>query len=321
MKRAIALLLFNSFCAGLFAGNVRFTEPFVTHIPARADLDIRWNAPTNGLPQRIWVYHLLPRKLSPEIISNLLVACSFTAKEGTTNGDLVIFKNGERQLRLSWPWGIIDYEMPEDFSITNVVKNVPGTNEAVKLAKQFLPKVGIPIADIAKGANGSQPEFYPAELGGTYSVGTNAIYKLDSCEVHFSRVVDGIEFVSIGTGGEGQIKFGGGGKVVRILITWRNMEREKQYATFTPEAMIKLIRGGKAIYGGVSEEFGEFDWHKVKSVTVKKITPLYYAGGNRYAPTDWLKPYACLVATVETDRGNTDVEIDTPIIDEAQPIR
>ena len=319
MKRAIVLLLVNSFCVTLFAGNVRFTEQFATHIPAQADLDIRWIAPTSGLPASIWVYHLSPRKLSPEIISNLMVACSFTAKDGTTNGDLVIFKSGDRELRLSWPWGIIDYNSLQNYSITNIVKNVPSTNEVVKLVKQFLPKLGIPIADIAKAENSSQPEFYPAEMGGTDFIGTNAIHKIDSCEVHFSRVVDGIEFVSIGTGGEGEIKFGGGGKVVRILITWRNMEREKQYATFTPETMIKLIRGGKAIQGGVSERFGEIDWRKVKRVTIKEITPLYYAGGDRYAPTDWLKPYARLWTTVETDHGSVDVELDCPIIDEGQP--
>ena len=152
-------------------------------------------------------------------------------------------------------------------------------------------------------------------------VGTNAVHKIEACEVRFDRVVDGIEFVSIGTGGEGEIKFGSRGKVVKILITWRNMERERQYATFTPGTMIKLIRSGKAIQGAVSERFGEVDWRKVQSVTVKEVTPLYYAGGDRYAPTDWLKPYARLWTTVGTDHGSVDVEIDTPIIDEAQPIQ
>ena len=169
MRRALVLLLLNSFCAALFAGNVRFTEPFVTHIPARTDLDIRWIAPTSGLPASIWVYHLLPRKLSPEIIANLMVACSFIAKDGTTNGDLVIFKSddGNRQLRLSWPWGVIDYNTLEAFSPTNLVKDVPSTNEAVKLAKQFLPKIGIPLADIARKENSTELEFHPFEMGAT----------------------------------------------------------------------------------------------------------------------------------------------------------
>jgi hypothetical protein len=271
----------------------------------------------------MWIYHLLPRKLSSEIISNLTVACSFTANDGTTNGDLITFKSedGKRQLRLSWPWGVIDYDTLRDYSPTNLVRDVPNTNEAVKLAKQFLPKLGISLADIARKENNTELEFHPFEMGATYFVGTNAVHKIETCEVRFDRVVDGIEFISIGTGGDGDIQFGNGGKVVKILITWRNMEREKQYTTFTPETMIKQIRSGKAIQGGVPESFGEIDWRKVKRVRIREVTPLYYAGGDRYAPTEWLKPYARLWTTVDTDHGSVDVEIDTPIIEEDQPIK
>jgi hypothetical protein len=42
-------------------------------------------------------------------------------------------------------------------------------------------------------------------------------------------------------------------------------------------------------------------------------------GGDRFAPSDWLYPFAALETTVDTGRGNVDVEIDCPIIDETKP--
>ncbi len=316
MKKAILLLLLlQVFCAAGFSQNLRFTEPFEIHIPARADLEVRWNAPTNKLPPSIWVYHLLPRKLSPEILSNLMVACSFTFKDGTRNGDLLIFKSsdGSRDLRVSWPSGTIDYNTTETFSPTNLVKDVPSNKQTIKLAEKFLPKLGINLADIEKKENSSEPEFHPFQWGGTYFVDHKPIHEIRVCEIHFKRAVDGIPFLGYCTGGSGEIKFGERGRIVRILITWRNMQRDKLYPASTPEMMVKSIREGKAIQEPAPDNSGGIDWRTVKSVTVKKAEPCYYAGGDH--PSDWLEPYAALWATVDTGHGNIDVEIDCPIID------
>ena len=251
-----------------------------------------------------------------------MVACSFTSKEATTNGDLLICRNsdGSRELRLSWPWGVIEYTTPEKFSVTNLVKDVPSTNEAVKLAEKLLPELGINIADLVKRENSSAPEFHPSEWGRTYFIGTNAIQNTEACEVRFRRVIDGLEFISLGTGGDGEIKFGSHGEVTWILITWRNIERSKLYATLAPEKMIQSIREGKAIQGGVPMKFGDIDWRTVKSVTIHTVKACYFAGYDPFAPSDWLEPYAALWTTVVTDHGSVDVGIDCPIIDENQPV-
>jgi len=50
-------------------------------IPARADLDVRWEA-LQGFPSRVWVYRLAPNRFSPGTISNLMVLCAFRIKTG-----------------------------------------------------------------------------------------------------------------------------------------------------------------------------------------------------------------------------------------------
>lgn len=279
MNKIIILFLVQAFCAAGFAENLRFTEPFATHIPTRADLDVRWNAPTNKIPSSIWAYHLLPRKLSPQAMSNLLAACSFTSKDGTNYGVELDFKSsdGRRKLRIFPPWGVIEYRTPLSRSLTNLVKDVPSNRQALKLAKKFLSEMDINLSDIGKNEKGSSLGFQVFEWGATYFVNRKAIHNTESREVRFGRAVDGISFISVETGGNGEIHFGSHGKISEIYITWRNMERDKLHPTVTPEMMVKSIREGKAIQGMVPDAVGSIDWPTVKSVTIKEAKPLYFA--------------------------------------------
>lgn len=309
--------MFATWCAAGFSQNLRFTEPFTTHIPARADLDVRWNAPTNKIPASIWVYHLLPRPLSGQAMSNLLAACCFTGKDETDHGNESDFKSsdGLRTLRVLSPWGVIEYRTTLSRSLTNLVKDVPGNRQALKLARKFLSELDIKLSDIGKKENGSNLGFQVFEWGATYFVNRKAIHNTESREVRFGRAVDGISFISVETGGNGEIHFGSHGKISEIYIAWRNMERDKLYPTVTPEMMVQSIREGKAIQGMIPDSAGGIDWRTVKSVTIKEAKPLYFAGGDPFAPSDWLQPYAALWTSVDTGNGNIDIEIDCPIID------
>jgi hypothetical protein len=320
LKKAILLIVFQAWWAAGFSQNLRFTEPFATHIPARADLDVRWIAPTNKIPPSVWVYHLLPRPLSPQSLSNLMAACSFTDKDGTWHGDELIFKSsdGFRMLRVYPPWGVIEYRTTFPRSWTNLIKDVPSTSKALKLTKQFLLEVGIDLADIDRQANGKQPNFYVYDMGVTYFVNGKQIHNTEAREVRFRRMVDGISFTSVNTGGDAEIDFGGSGRISKISISWRNMRRDKSYPTTTPDMMVKSLREGRAIQGEIPDNMGGIDWPTVKSVTIKKAEPCYYAGGDPFAPSDSLQPYMALWTTVDTGHGIIDVEIDCPLIEPAK---
>lgn len=319
MKKVILLLLFEAFCSAGFSENLRWKE-FGSPIPARADLDVRWNASTNKLPSNVWVYHLLPRKLSPEIISNLMAACSFTEKDKTDNGDLLIFNSpdGSRHLRVTFSLGIIDYELVTHRSLTNLIKDVPSKRQALKSTKKLLPKLGINLTDLEKDENGTNPQMVCYDGGVTYFINRKPVQNIEFCAVRFGRAVDGIKFVGAGTGGDGRIEFGNHGKISRILLTWRNMERAKCYPIITANEMIKSIHEGKAVQGDIPGNVESIDWNSVKSVTIKKIVPCYFAAGGRFAPSDLLYPFAALDTTVDTGHGSIDVEIDCPIIDETK---
>jgi len=55
----------------------------------RTNLLVHWNAPKHPWPKTLWVYHMVPTKFSPTVISNLMALGSFTEKDRTdsnTNG-------------------------------------------------------------------------------------------------------------------------------------------------------------------------------------------------------------------------------------------
>ena len=81
------------------------------------------------------------------------------------------------------------------------------------------------------------------------------------------------------------------------------------------------MRKGKAIQGLIPDSVDAIDWKTVENVTIKKAKPCYYAGGDRFSPSDWLQPYAALWTTVDTGHGNVNLEIDCPVIDETKPLK
>jgi hypothetical protein len=316
MKRTILFVLLSAASVVGFSENVRFKQ-FGTPIPERADLDVRWNAPANAFPPKIWVYHLLPRNLSPQIISNLMTLCSFSGTDKTGTGDTLEFKtvDGSRRLWISYGLGTVHYENTIHFNPTNLVKGLPTEKEAVNLTKKILPTVGVGLSDIDKKDNTSEPSFHVANSEWVTFVKPETITNTYCRTVRFRRTVDGFLFVSVGTGGDGDIRFGDNGKVIKMDLSWRNMERGKSYPTLSPEKMIKSLRDGKAVQGLLLVNSGGINWRTVKSVTVNLARPCYYAGDSMQ-PSDWLEPYAELDTVVDTGHGNIRVEIDCPIIDE-----
>jgi hypothetical protein len=317
MKRAILFVFVYMICVASFSESVRFKQ-FGTSIAARADLDVRWNAPSDAVPPKIWVYRLLPRNLSPKTISYLMELCSFTEKDKTEqSADGMLFKtpNNSRRLWISFSSGTIDYETVTKYSHTNLIEDVPNEKQALRLTKKLLPKLGISLSDIHKKENSNEPKFICSASDILYFVKPQTITNTLFRAVGFRRAVDGFLFVSVGTGGNFHIEYGERGKIIKTDLSWRNMERDKSYPTLSPERMIKSLREGKAIQGFISMNSAGIDWRTAKTVTVIHARTCYYAGDS-LQPSDWLEPYAELDTVVDTGHGDIRVEIDCPVIDE-----
>ena len=230
----------------------------------------------------------------------------------------MVFKttDNSRHLRLSFLEGTVDYEATMDYSHAYLVKDVPNEKQAVNLTKKILPELCISLSDLDKKENANKPGISSGVSQVTYFVNHQAITNTFSRGVSFRRAVDGFSFISVGTGGDGDIRFGDHGKIAKIDLSWRNMERTKSYPTLSPEMMIKSLRDGKAVQGYLSMNSRGIDWRTAKIVTVNQARPCYYAGDSLRQHSDWLEPFACLDTVVDTGHGNIRVEIDCPIIDE-----
>lgn len=314
MRTIIFLLLIQSACAGNLPKNPRFTK-WGTPVPARSDLKVIWNAPTNALPARVWIYRLLPMKFPPRVISNVMNLCSFNEKEKieqSTNGVTFVSADKSRRLDIFFPLGTIEYQAANHYSHTNLAEDVPTEDRMPALTTNALNQIGIGISDIERASNGT-PNFHFFHPLTMYYVNHSFVTNIEFRGVRFKRSVDGGSFVGLGAGGDGEIDFGEHSKIVKIDVSWQNLERYKAYGTIPPELMIKLIRRGMAVHGPVRIDLPEIDWASVKSVSIEKAKLCYYAGDP---PTDWLYPFAALWVSVDTGHGHVEMEIDCPIIGE-----
>jgi hypothetical protein len=309
MKKILCLIQLLSVTAG-FSENPRWKYEGDSPIPARADLDVRWDVqsyiPPNEWPTKLWVYQLAPRRFSPREISNLMRMCSFTEKDRVqqdTNGVTFKSPDGSRTLVISFSSGTIRYDAPEpQIRVSSVFKNVPETKEIPKLTKDFLKQIGIRLSEIQKNTNGVL--YFPSSnLGRVYLTNHTFITNIWAREVSFRRSVDGVEV--IGDAGYCGLQFGEHGKISKIELSWPDLKRYKSAPTLKLEAITQLIRQGKARQGATLDN-GYIDWLGVKSIAIKQAWPCYFAGDSNF-----LYPFLALWTTVN-------VGIDCPIIDEAK---
>jgi hypothetical protein len=323
MRIIIFVILFQTACLAGFSENPLWKNADETPIPARADLDVRWetprnyissNVPTNKWPSKMWIYELTPREFSPKVISNLMLMCSFTEKDKMRQDtNEVIFKSpdGLRTLSISFASGGISYNIPEPhYGPTNLAEDVPKMAEMPELTKGFLRKIGIKLSEIEKNTNAA-PHFNFWEPFTEYFVKPTPITNVEFRAVVFRRSVDEAEV--IGNAGYCELHFGEHGKVSKIDFSWPDLKRYKSAPTLKPQAIIQLLREGKAHQGSTFDNVGNIDWASVKSVTIKQAWPCYFAGNSNF-----LYPFLALWTTVDTGQRIIEMGIDCPIIDESK---
>jgi hypothetical protein len=313
MKIKIFFLFVQALCLTTgFSQNPRWRMVDEIRIPARADLDMRWEASTKTIPSKVWIYQLLPNNFTSESISNVVRLCSFPTNRIESNKNGMVFHNsdGSRKLSISFSSGNIEYETPEPvFGPTNLAKEVPPMGQLPELTTNLLKQINIPLSAVT--GYFETDKFNLWEPLTMYFVSNTVITNIAFRGVNFRRAVDGIPVVACDGG---RIYFAEHSQVSKLSITWHNLKRHKSFPALKSQAIMKLLRQGRAIQEPVPMNVGYIDWPSVKSVTIKKAKPLYFAGD-----ADWLYPFLWLDTTVDTGHGNVDVGIDCPIIDETKP--
>jgi hypothetical protein len=114
--------------------------------------------------------------------------------------------DGKWSLVISFPLGIIDYETVNNGNSTNLIQGIPSKAEAVELTKRLLPKLGVRLSELDKNENTGEPRFHVGDEETTYYVNQKRISNVVKRGVGFRRAIDGVSFLSVGTGGDGSVE-------------------------------------------------------------------------------------------------------------------
>jgi hypothetical protein len=314
LRKFTALLTIQCLCCGVvFASNPRW-QVFGTPIPARPDLTLHWEVPANRWPTSVSVYRLLPNKFSPEVISNVMALYDFTAKDIKTQSSAGVTcqsSNDSRNLSISFSSGAIHYSVPDRrFGPTNLAVGVPTIVEMHVIATNVLQKLGINLDDLRGYYDASKFSIDGPETW--YYVSNTILTNFAYRTISFRRSVDGI---AISGGDGGSFDVGEHHKICKMAVSWRKLESASSFPTYSPEIVTRLFREGKAMQGLVPSNITGINWKTVRSIVITGAMPCYCSGKS-----DYLYPFLALTASVETEEGRVNIEIDTPIIDESQKI-
>jgi hypothetical protein len=314
MKRITFFILIEMACVVGFSKNPRWEMIEKVPIPAHTNLNVHWDVSIK-LPHKVWIYQLVPRRFSSKTISSVMTMCSFAEKDKIQQDiNSITFKSpdGLRILSISSSLGSISYDIPKPhYSPTHLAEDVPKMSEMPELTSNFLRIVGIELSEIKKNTNGLPNFGFWEPFTEYYLKGGGSITNIAFRAVVFCREVDGAEV--IGKAGHCGLEFGEHGKIIQIHLSWPKLKRHKSFPTLKPQAIIQLLREGKCLQEPVPTNVGDIDWPSVKSVTVKKAEPCYFAGD-----TSWLYPFLWLDTMVDTGHGIVEVGIDCPIFDESK---
>jgi hypothetical protein len=213
----------------------------------------------------------------------------------------------------------VEYWSARSYGPTNFAQGVPQTKQLIALASVLLPQLGISLPELSKTRAG-HPKFTVFESPMEYRFGDTVVTNVESRSLRFTRALDGVEMY--GDGGNGEIEFGGHARVMKISLSWRKVERYKSCITATPSTIVKWLRQGRATYRPADSRPHQapIDWANVTKITIKSAQPFYwgqiYQSRKSPASLSYIRPYAALLATVETTKEHFDIAIQCPILDE-----
>ena len=314
-KRLLAVACLIASYAGLSADFKLEGEPFA--IP---NLEVVWKAPSNALPEKLWVYKCVSQEFSSNVISHLMALGDFNEADRTHIQGQAPFKdrriryyaNQERTRHLGiFPeLGWIDYaDETANYYGKERAKGVPSESETLELALKLLQNLEIEQGQLAGKEGTSQPYVYR-------SVRDRSFKDPDSGEkvkevirrgVSFVRRLDGINFTGMGADGGVGVAFGPRGRLASLEVVWRNLQRHKSYEVMQAADMVKAVKNGEAkrvpMDGGNPQTAGR--------LTVVKVTP-FYLGDEGSSRQEFAYPFAALECTV--DGGSNRIVLKCPII-------
>lgn len=296
-----------------------FSPDLTTNTP------ILWQAPTNHLPKRFWVYKTLSPHIFPAtVISNAIVLASFQSKgfpKPDTN-DICITDDPDCDcpcmrvcnFYISPALGVLSFASPGQNTLT---KHLPSDQAIMKWAWNDAALLGIDPAQVAQKCFTSH-----------FNLDTNddkLTNQICGRRIFLSRQLDGILFMGTGDDGWNEgfwIEFGSYAQINSFSLNWPDLERDESHPTANPEQIVACIRARKIIVLPKADEKTYFERVKAlanaKKLTITKITPYYgegvYGETPDNEPPKWVTPFAELEAIADFGNSNANVRIFSPIL-------
>jgi len=216
------------------------------------------------------------------------------------------------------PQGALEYDSQRltPYGPTHLAEGVPPESQLFQLTTNFLPRLGINVSELSGKDRSTEPRFHFFASQVMYFVNHSFITNVESRGVRFRRLVDGMEFN--GDGGNCEIDFGEHGKVVKLSLSWRELEHYRRYAAAPLATVTKWIRDGRGVVFKLSD--GILDWPAVKRVTVTEVTPVWL-GEQQAESQEFVHPLVRLTANIDTGEAKIAAIIWCPIIDESRPLK
>jgi hypothetical protein len=301
-------------------------EDIAPRFPTNAE--IVWQATTNNLPQKLWVYKRMQRIFPAATISNAIVLGSLQSKgfpRPSTN-DFFIWEDKGPNYPGAIPavFSIRPAYATLAYSISNYDRGsgeaIPSDETVLTLAWKFALQLGLDTGQLQLKNRTS----HICPLGENGRDNTNN--QVCGRGAYLSRQVDGILFM--GTGEEGWsdgfwIEFGGHDQIRAFSLNWPNLERYETCQIASPEQIVACIRAHKIFVLPKADDESYSERIKTLStarrLTVTKITPYYSEGMFGETPQDneppkWVTPIVELEAVAEFGNSNTTVRIYSPIL-------
>jgi len=284
-------------------------------------MKLAWAA-TNALPEKLVVYKVKPFFFSESVISNVMRLGPFSKEDSTRlpseindrAASFYLKRASGASLTISPALGLIRFsnERARAASFKDA-EGVPTEAQAVALAEQLLPQLGIDRPEFVH-SNGSRGLKYISrkrEGGGGDPQTKKLVKKPLSWEIAFTREKDGIEFAGRGRNGGVTAIFGNHASLAGLEVSWRNLEPVVSPKVASRSRLTQWIQEGRFVMApGPATELDDFN--RPSKIEIHRMT-IYYLGPERDKAADYIVPFLTLDGTGEFDGKALPITLNGPV--------
>lgn len=285
--------------------------------PFRMDRDrVQWRASLDDLPATSAVYRVVEGELPGSVLTNLMGLTSFTSKNVSLFGEEEILfesEDEERWLYIMPREGGIDYR--DHLAVVlpgRPVEGVPSEEEALRRGLEIVRQLGVERSELATKPGGDEVQVRFSYSKRSSSQDPTAVV-IPRRIVTFYRAYEGIPTLGFG-GGLIRIEFGNHGKLSKLHMTWRPLEKAGDFPVADQAQFVRWIDEGECVCPYYGMELPDADRLEIESAEPAYLERAY----DDDRAKNYVRPVARLSGTLRSGEHETPVEIYCPLVIEGE---